>query len=243
MLPQKPLSWCFVLAIGLSPLCAAGFSGPAGKFTVSEPTEVPGLTLRPGQSYSIHVVDHLSERYVVRVDGLRGRTHSTFLAIENPNVPKPAAPGRVSWTNAPNGKEYLRGWLFRGEPSVLEFVFPKNDAVAIAKSNDAKVPAIDPASEGRPAQIKGLSKSDLELVNLWLLSSTHVGPADNAGGIQAEHYRQIASVSHKPVIARLPQTGSNLPWVGLLGTFSILTALLIRFSRPRFSGLRHVHTS
>jgi LPXTG-motif cell wall-anchored protein len=226
----KTLSWCFLLTIGLSPLAAGGFTGEASRFTVSQPLEVPGLTLRPG-SYSIHVVDHLSERYVVRVDGPRGRTHSTFLAIENPDIPKPANPGQVLWTNAPDGKEYVRGWLFRGEPAVLEFVFPKNDAVAIAKSNDAKVPAIDPASEGRPAKIKGLSKSDLELVNLWLLSSTHVGPGDTSGGIQAEHYHQIASVSHRPVISRLPQTGSSLPWVALLGAFSVGIALVMRIFR------------
>jgi hypothetical protein len=230
---SKTLSWCFLLTMGLSPLAAPGFTGGASKFTVSEALEVPGLTLRPG-SYSIHIVDHLSERYVVRVDGPRGRTHTTFLAIENSNIPKPSAPGKVLWTNAPDGKEYMRGWLFRGEPAVLEFVFPKNDAVAIAKSNDAKVPAIDPASEGRPAKIKGLSKSDLELVNLWLLSSTHVGPGDTAGGIQAEHYHQIASVSHRPAIARLPQTASSLPWIALLGALSVAIALAMRIFRPAY---------
>lgn len=227
MLTPKLLSWGFVLAIGLSPLTAAGYSGPAGRFTVSQPTQVPGLTLQPG-SYSIQVVDHLSERYIVRVDGPEGRFHSTFLALANPAIAKPTTPGRVVWNNAPGGKEYLRGWLFQGEPAVLEFVYPKNDAVAIAKSNNAKVPAIDPLSEGRPPTIKGLSRSDLELVTLWLLSSTHVGPGDTSGGIQAERYPEVASVSHKPAIAKLPQTGSDLPWIGLLGAFSIVIALVIR---------------
>jgi LPXTG-motif cell wall-anchored protein len=213
---------------------AAGVAGTAGKFTVSEPTEVPGLTLRPG-SYSIHVVDHLSERYVVRVDGPRGRIHSTFLALENPEISKPAVPGRLVWQNAPDGKEYLRGWLFPGVPAVLEFVYPKADAVTIAKSNRAKVPAIDPASEGRPVTIKGLSKSDLELVTLWLLSSTHVGPGDSSEGIQAERYREIASAPQKPVISRLPQTGSNLPWIALLGALSILCALAVRIRRPSYA--------
>ena len=74
------------------------------------------------------------------------------------------------------------GWLFPGEAAVLEFVYPKGDAVAIAKSNNAKVPAIDPVSEGRPEELKGLSKTDLELVTLWLLSSTQVGPGDSAAG-------------------------------------------------------------
>ena len=218
------------MVFGLLPLGASGAAGPTNKFKVSEPTEVPGLTLQPG-AYSIHIVDHLSERYVVRVEDTQG-AHSTFLAIANPNIAKPTGSGEVTWSNAPGSKDYMRGWLFRGEPAVLEFVYPKADAVAIAKSNDAKVPAIDPASEGRPADIKGLSKSDLELVNLWLLSSTHVGPGDTSGGIQAEHYQQVASVSHKPKIGKLPQTGSDLPWIALLGTLSLIAAFVLRFYRP-----------
>ena len=227
----KQLSFILTLGVVISPLAAAGATGSASKFNVSEATEVPGLTLQPG-SYSIHIVDHLAERYVVRVDDPQSNSHSTFLAIPNPNIPKPANAGEVSWTSAPGGKEYMRGWLFRGEPAVLEFVFPKDDAVAIAKSNEAKVPAIDPASEGRPADIKGLSKSDLELVNLWLLSSTHVGPGDASGGIKAEHYQQVASASNKPKIGRLPQTGSNLPLIALLGALSFIAAFGVRFYRP-----------
>jgi hypothetical protein len=230
MFTPKTFSWCFVLGVGLSPLAAAGFAGPVNKFTITTPTEVPGLTLDAG-SYSIYVVDHLSERYVVRVDSPKDGTHTTFLAVENSAIPKPSAPGKVMWTSGSDGKQYVRGWLFKGEPAVLEFVFPKDEAVAIAKSNDAKVPAIDPASEGRPTEMKGLSKSDLELVNLWLLSSTHVGPGDAAGGIAAEHYKQVASVNHKPVVSKLPQTASNLPLIALLGAFSTLIALGMRFFR------------
>jgi LPXTG-motif cell wall-anchored protein len=228
---SKSFCWFLALGVGLAPIAASAASGSGNKFTVSEATQVPGQTLDPG-AYSIHIVDHLSERYVVRVDDLKDNTHSTFLAIANPAIPKPASSGKVMWQDAPGGKEYMRGWLFKGEPSVLEFVFPKDEAVDIAKSNEAKVPAIDPASEGRPAAIKGLSQSDLELVNLWLLSSTHVGPGDAAGTIQAEHYKQIASASQKPKIGKLPQTGSNLPWIGLTAALSLMAALFMRFYRP-----------
>ncbi len=230
----KPLSNIvsafFVLALGLSPFTASGFSATANKFTVSEPTQVPGLTLQPG-TYTIRVVDHLSERYVVRIDGPKGSVHSTFLALADPATPKPASPGQALWQSAPSGKAYMRGWLFPGESDVLEFVYPKSDAVAIAKSNNAKVPAIDPVSEGRPPTLKGLSKSDLELVTLWLLSSTQVGPGDSAAGIQAERYPEVAQATpHKPGISRLPQTASYLPWIGLLGSFSLAMALFLRFT-------------
>jgi hypothetical protein len=176
---------------------------------------------------------HLSGRYVMRVEGLKVGTQYSFLALPNPEIAKPAVPGLVVWNHAADGKHYLRGWYFPGAPSVLEFVYPKAEAVAIAKSNQATVPAIDPASEGRPVTIQGLSKSDLELVTLWLLTPTKVGPGDSAG-IAAKRYSNIASVERKPVISRLPQTGSNLPFIVLLCGLFLLTALAMRVRRSAY---------
>jgi hypothetical protein len=225
VLISRKLLWCAVLA--LSPLVAAGSSS---EFTTSEPTNIPGLTLDPG-SYSIQVIDRLSGRDIVRIDAPGGRLHYSFLALENPGIPKPAKPGRVFWNHPAGGKRYVRGWLLPQTSSVLEFVYPKAEAVAIAKSNDAKVPAIDPASEGRPIKLEGMSESDLRLINLWLLSSTQVGPGDTAGGIQAERYPEVAA-ARKPVISKLPQTASDLPWLEVLAVFSVLSALAIRVFRP-----------
>jgi hypothetical protein len=230
MFTPNKLVWCSVFILGLSPQLAVGAGRDSSKLIAAEPTNLPGLTLRPG-SYSIHIVDHLAARYIVRVDGPK-RVHYSFLALENPQIPKPATPGRVAWTNPADGKEYLRGWFFPGEPAVLEFVYPKAEAVTIAKSNQSQVPAIDPVSEGRPPQIKGLSKSDLELVTLWVLTPTQVGPGDSSGGIQAKRYTQVASAEPKPPIAKLPQTASNLPWIVLLGVFSLFAAFTLRIFRP-----------
>jgi len=177
----------------------------ASQFTISEQSKVPGLTLKPG-TYSIRVVDHLSDRLIVRVDSAQGDAHTTFLGIQNGNIAKPSASGPVVWTKSPKGGTILRGFEFPGGGSVVEFVYPKADAVSIAKVNDSKVPAIDPASEGKVAD-KGLSKDDLEVVTLWLLSSTTVGPKDGPG-IQAEKYQapaqaptQVAAVEPAPATA------------------------------------------
>src|ERR1700744_317364 len=186
MLVAKKSLWCAVLA--LAPVMAA--ASPI-EFKTSEPTNIPGLTLDPG-SYSIQVIDHLSARYIVSIDGPGGQPHYRFLALENPAIRKPVKRGLVLWDHPSEGKRYVRGWLFPGTSSVLEFVYPKAEAVAIAKSNHAEVPAIDPASEGRPVELKGLSESDLRLINLWLLSSTNVGPGDTASGIKAERYPEVA---------------------------------------------------
>ena len=218
-----------VAALTFSPSVAHAVAHHSREFVAPNPTNIPGLTLRPG-SYKIEAVGELSGRYVVRVEGPKEGVHYSFIALENPDIPKPERPGLVEWSNAADGRHYLRGWFFAGSPSVLEFVYPKDEAVAIAKSNQAKVPAIDPASEGRPLTIKGLSKNDLQVVTLWLLSATTVGPEDSSGGIQAERYTEVASVVHKPVIARLPQTSSSLPWIALLSLFSLMAALALRMA-------------
>ncbi len=177
------------------------------QFTISDKTRIPGATLKPG-SYNIQVVDHLSDRLIVRVEGNGGSTHSTFLGLPNTSLGKPAVPGPITWANAAQGTSYLRGWYFPNSASAIEFVYPKSEAVAIAKSNQAKVPAIDPASEGKVAD-KELPKDDMEVVTLWLLSSTQVGPNDSTPAIKAERYQQVASAQAPEQIPPRPQRSSS----------------------------------
>lgn len=222
----------FVLAF-VAPLSmlAAGPENPSANFTVSQQTLVPGMTLQPG-SYSIKVLDHLQDRYIVRIDNASGNAHSTFISVQDPKVKASGKTGAVPWSAGPDGNSALRGFSFGSSTPPLEFVYPKSDAVAIAKLNDSKVPAIDPASEGRPAEVSGLSKEDMEIVTLWLLSSSTVGPSDTAPTIKAEKMQQVASNKPpKPVIDRLPHTASLLPSTVLLGFVSLGGASLLRWRR------------
>ena len=221
-----------MLAVAIpAPLMAAGGENPSANFTVSQQTLVPGMTLQPG-SYSIKVLDHLQDRYIVRIDNASGNEHSTFISVQDPKVKSAGKTGAVPWSSGPDGNSALRGFTFGSNTPPLEFVYPKADAVAIAKLNDSKVPAIDPASEGRPAEVSGLSKEDMEIVTLWLLSSSTVGPSDTAPTIKAEKMQQVAS-NHppKPVIEKLPHTASDLPAVLLTGLIAAGGATYLRRRR------------
>ncbi len=204
---------------------------PTADFTLSHSSRIPGNTLQPG-SYSIHVVNHLSDRVILTVDGVQGDLHTTFLGIPNSRINKPSSSGPVRWTNPVDGSEYLKGWYFPGASSVVEFVYPKAEAVAIATANPAKVPAIDPASEGK-ATDNTLSKSDMQLLTLWLLSFQQVGPGQQSPGIKAVRYQETASAAHKPVIAALPHTASQIPLVWLAGFCSLMAAVILRVFRLR----------
>jgi hypothetical protein len=220
--------------IGLSTL---SFAAPlnddlnvSAKFSVTEQTQVPGLTLQPG-TYSIKVVDQLSDRYIVRVESARGGVHSTFIGLPNAAIRKSSAAGKINWDASPSGEKVLRGYAFPGGTTV-QFVYPKAEAVSLAKVNGSQVPAIDPASEGK-VDAKNLSKNDMEIVTLWMLSSTQVGPTDKAPEIKAERYQASQSTPpapHKPAIKALPHTASSMPLILLLGVSALAIAMLLRIN-------------
>ncbi len=222
-------SYCAAFAIALfpctAPLLAADTEHPSAKFSVAQSTAIPGRTLPPG-SYSVRVVDHLSDRYILRVDGPSG--HTLFLGVPSKSL-LPDQKGEVTWSTPANGATYIRGWNFASLPTPLEFAYPKNDAVAVAKANNAPVTAIDPESEGILSQTD-LSKDEMHVITLWLLTPTQVGPSAPAG-IQAARLQQVASATHKPVVARLPHTAGMLPLVWLLGIASLFGALGLRTAR------------
>ena len=226
----KSIIYCASVCLFSSMLWAAGPTTPAADFTISNPSHIPGATLEPG-SYKIHIVNRLSDRVILKVDSVNGNMHSTFLGIPNSQIQKPASSGPVKWANPAGGSQYLKGWYFPGSSSVVEFVYPKAEAVAIATANPAKVPAVDPASEGKVTD-NTLSQEDMQLLTLWLLSLEQVGPSGTGdaakSGIKAERYTQVASVQ-KPVIKALPHTASQVPLVWLVGFCSLIGAALLRW--------------
>jgi hypothetical protein len=225
----KALVFCASMCLFNAALWAAGPGNPASDFTISNPSHIPGATLEPG-TYTIHIVNRLSDRVILKVDSVKGDLHSTFLGIPNSDIQKPVSSGPVKWANPADGSQYLKGWYFPGSSSVVEFFYPKAEAVAIAMSNPSKVPAVDPASEGKVTD-NTLSQDDMQLLTLWLLSLQQVGPSDSAAaakpGIKAERYTQVASVQ-KPVVKALPHTASMIPLVWLMGFCSLIAAVMLR---------------
>jgi hypothetical protein len=224
----KALVYQMVIFLAPLPLWAGTVPAKeAADFTLSNPSNIPGVKLQPG-SYTIHVVNHLSDRVILKVDAAKGGDlHSTFIGVQNGTIKKPARSGPVTWENPADGASYLKGWYFAGAPTVIEFVYPKAEAVAIATSNPEKVPAVDPASEGKVSD-NTLSQDDMQLLTLWVLSLQQVGPGVSSPSIKAERYQLTASVNQKPVIKALPHTASLMPWMWLLSVCFLMAAGSLR---------------
>jgi len=241
---MRPFAAGVVVALMLAPSVA--FGAPTSKYASARPpvpfrvtsaTEVPGDTLQSG-SYSIQVVDHLKDRTVLQIKG-RGAAPLLILAVAATQMPSEAGP--VLWSKGQNSHAAMRGFNLPDGTSV-EFVYPKADAVSIAKANRAEVAAIDPMSEGRPA--KNLGRTDLQMVSLWMLTPTKVGPNDepgldakkyevppSAGASSVQEARNTPVPRPRHVIATLPHTASHLPIIWLIGMVSFCGAVALRIQR------------
>ena len=187
MFSSSRLIACVVMA-GSTALYAApsgSYIGSSLAFSVPQKTQVPGGLLKPGD-YTIHVLDQLSDRMIVRVDNDKNDEHTIFLGIPHSDFSDATAPGPVVWKTAINGSQAMRGFEFASGSSI-EFVYPKNEAAALAKSNAAKVVAVDPESEGRPV-LKKMSQEDMQVVTLWMLSLTTESPNSKTPALQAQKY-------------------------------------------------------
>ena len=248
------------------------------QFTVSTRTAVPGKTLAPG-AYTIRIVDHLSNRVILQITDQSGKVQTTFLALTGSSLNRQGNSGPIAWSGNGSKDSTLRGFSFPGSNPV-EFVYPKTEAVAIAKQNTDKVLAIDPESDNLKLKNDQLSQQDMQVVTLWTLASTRVGP-DAQPAIEASRYQappapvapstrtatpaptlqasntppagirqpavkpvrkaapatapdaQTAAVqtAHKPQIAVLPHTASNLPEMLVLAVLALLSALGLRQRR------------
>jgi hypothetical protein len=231
----------YLVVFFLSPLTLQALpAAQASNFILDSPSNIPGASLKPG-SYSIRVVNRLSDRVILRVNSAAGDVNSLFLGVENNKIERPARNGPVTWENSANGANHLKGWYFPGAASIIEFVYPKADAVAIASANPATVPAVDPASEGKVAD-SALSQDDLQLLTLWVLSLQQVGPGVSSPSIKAVRYQVSTNATPKPIIKALPHTASHMPWVWLSALCSLLAAMLIRRMMSAMQGprvLRH----
>ena len=171
-------------------------------FQISQKTEAPGVSLLPG-SYTAHIADHLNDRVIVQLQRNGGHDMATLLAYPNSSLSNTGTSGVVLFANGLKSKPTLRGFVFAGGP-VVEFVYPKKDAVTLAKANSVKVMAVDPASEGRP-KLPQLTQSDMNEVTLWMLTPTTVEPGA-APGIQAARYQVPTASQTNTEVATAPAT-------------------------------------
>ena len=151
-----------------------------------KPTQIPGQILKAG-TYSVRILDHLSDRMVIRVANISGKPDVIFLAVPGAALAKTSDNGPIVWQTKLDGKAVLRGFKFPSGYTV-EFVYPKSEAALLAKANEGDVLAVDPDSEGRPA-LPRMTSEDRQMVHLWMLSLTKATPDGKTPALSARAYQ------------------------------------------------------
>lgn len=134
--------------------------------TFSGPVQIPGATL-PAGTYLFQLADPDSARHVVEVASKDGtKVYGMFITIPNDRLDTPDN-NVVMFSESPAGTpQAIQAWWYPGDRSGEEFVYPKNQAMRIAKANHRDVLATEANASGSESdRLKALRGSDVGRVN------------------------------------------------------------------------------
>lgn len=244
-------------AIGLvsMPAAKADEYDKMTKITVNEPVRLPTMTLQPG-NYSLRLLESAGNRHVVQVRDENGKGLGVILALPNYRLVPRGKTVLQYWETPPGQARALRAWFFPGDNFGQEFVYPKTEASKIAgftgptlpdngdlktakvenfDESNSQPPPTTASNDNRPAP--ELASRDNDRVQ-----TVAPAPAPEPTVIAQATPPSPPAVTPAPPADRtpppapaaapdqLPQTGSDLPLIGLIGVLS-LAALLTTLPR------------
>jgi LPXTG-motif cell wall-anchored protein len=191
--------------------------------TFSQAVEVPGKIL-PAGTYTFQLLDSPSDRHIVQIFNADGtQIITTILAINNYRL-EPKGDTVMKFSERPgDDPEALRAWFYPGDNFGQEFVYPKARAIQLAQTTKVAVPAVavDVIDEDaiKTAPIVAVTPEQEQVEVSTVIQTT---PPVAAAATPAP----VATVATPAPVAvketeELPQTGSSMPLIALLGGLSI----------------------
>jgi hypothetical protein len=203
--------------------------------TFGGPVEIPGQIL-PGGTYVFKLADSPSNRHVVQVFN-QEETHvlGTFLAIPDYRL-KASDKTIITFSERTGGSpDAIKAWFYPGHSYGHEFVYPKIEAVALAKANHLIVPAM-PEELARDTVLPEITLDSPEVFDL----TKALLKIETATGVEMDLIDDALGddVADAPapgaeLPATLPETATSLPLIALLGGLSLGTAITIRFAAAK----------
>jgi hypothetical protein len=135
----KAVCCAAALTVALAPGARADEWNKKTFLTFSGPVSVPGATL-PAGTYTFKLADLSGNRHVVQIfDKDEKKIYTTLMAIPNQRL-EPSDKPVVMFAETPAGvPAAVKVWYYPGETIGNEFVYPKNQAIAIAKATHTSV--------------------------------------------------------------------------------------------------------
>ncbi len=198
-------------------------------FTFNQPIEIPGGKTLPAGTYVFKLFDSQGWRHIVQIWN-EDKTHlmATILAIPNYRL-KQTGDTVINFSERPGVCPVaLRAWFYPGDLFGQQFVYPKERASELAEK----------CQEIVPAETTAPTESNLKTVPLEAITPEKkeepVTEAIQVLPLKAPE--QVAAAPTTPLQpAKLPQTGSRIPLLGLLGFAAIAIGITLKMLVKQFS--------
>lgn len=228
-------------------------------FTFSQPVTLPGVTL-PAGKYLFRNPDTVSGRRVVQVLSADGKqAYAQLLTIPSQRLDAPKEPEIRFMETAAGTPAAIKTWWYPGNSIGWEFIYPKEQALRLAKGAGSPVLTTvnaqnDTTEEMKSADLARVSASGSETAVTVedkpaasavagtsqqgeVAASTIQIPASPTPVTAPETQLASASPSQSTGTARtrLPQTASPAPVMAMIGSFALMAAGALRTLHERLS--------
>jgi hypothetical protein len=174
--------------------------------TFSGPVQVPGATL-PAGSYVFKLADIPGNRHVVQVfDKDEKKIYTTILAIPNDRLDPTDDPVVLFSERARGSAQAIKVWYYPGDRIGDEFVYPKSQAMKIAKETHQRVLAYNDDSNETVTNTAGEVPASMK--------SARVGYFDENGNWQTED--KTVAVNGKATSTTADRAAANTSQPGIV---------------------------
>jgi hypothetical protein len=205
------------------------------EFTFNRPVELPGVTLPPG-TYVFRFVDATTGKKVMQVQAkdASNKTYGMFMTI-SAQRPKASDDAELRFLETPAGQPTaVKTWWYPGNTIGREFIYPKSQALRLAKATNSTV--LSTKTEVKTDQMQSAdlayvspSGQETPLTDEQLVDvAANTAPVGTSGQSAAAMNRAPAQQGTM-ARARLPRTATPLAGIGLLGLFSLIGGAWVRF--------------
>jgi hypothetical protein len=240
---SRAVSTMFCLALmgaAFSPNAKADAWDKKTQITFSGPVQIPavhqpGWGVLPAGTYVFKVVESGSNRHIVQIFSKDELTvYATILAIPNLRM-KATDKTVITFRERPAGQpEALRAWFYPGREWGEEFVYPKAQAIELAKSTGTPVlemPATVTVEAAKPEEPRVIAELERTPVTAVEPSGKEVEMAQAVTPPPAAE--TLVAQSTPAAEPKLPKTASPLPLIALLGLLALGGGLSLRVVETR----------
>jgi hypothetical protein len=217
---------------GIAQRAAADENDQKTVFTFSGPVQIPGQVLSAG-TYVFKLMDSPSDRNIVQVFSKDEKhLYGTFLAIPDERL-RPAGKPIITFDERPaDSPEAVKAWFYPGDNTGHAFVYPKPNAVALAKANNTPVPSM-PAEFAANTIKPAVSVKEPHVVAMSQAPLKAQKPTEEEVEITEMFAVPAVQTAQAQLPAALPTTGSSWPLLGLIGLLSLGAGIGLRFASAK----------